>query len=72
MRVMLSLALTSLALVTPVAHAVYKCPVNGTTTYQAQPCSGASKPGQQMNIRTGSPAVTQGADKPEASSGIQK
>ena len=72
MRVVLSLALTSLALVSPVAHAVYKCQVNGTTTYQAQPCSGASKPGQQMNIRSGSPAGTQSDAKPEIQSGAQK
>ena len=72
MRGIFSTALTSLALVSPVAHAVYKCQVNGTTTYQAQPCSGASKPSQQMDIRTGSPAVTQGSVKPEVPSGSQK
>ena len=72
MRGIFSTALTSLALVSPVAHAVYKCQVNGTTTYQAQPCSGSSKPGQQMNIRSGSPAGTQSDAKPEIQSGAQK
>ena len=72
MRVIFSTALTSLALVSPVAHAVYKCQVDGVTTYQAQPCSGASKPEQQMNIRAGSPAVTQVSGKPEVQSAAQK
>lgn len=72
MMVKCSVALAVLALVSPVAHAVYKCQVNGTTTYQAQPCSGASQHVQQMNIRSESPSVTQGGDKPAVQSGIQK
>ena len=72
MRATICAILTTLTLASPAAHAVYKCQSNGTTSYQANPCSGPTKAGQQLNIRSEPQGVMPSGDRPATQPSPQK